>query len=141
MRTLDQVVSSLPPAQRAKIAARASQLLNEEKALRQLRVARELTQQSMAKLMGVGQADISKIENRADMLLSTLRSYVEAMGGSLRMVVEFPDGRAVLTSLAEKDAVASAKPNRRSARKPAAPGAIERSLGKAKRVVDKRPRE
>jgi hypothetical protein len=55
----------------------------------------------MAKLLHIDQAGISKIESRSDMLLSTLRSYVEAMGGSLRLVAEFPDGVAELSSLGE----------------------------------------
>jgi hypothetical protein len=52
-------------------------------------------------MLHIDQASISKIESRSDMLLSTLRSYVEAMGGSLRLVAEFPDGIAELSSLGE----------------------------------------
>lgn len=59
--------------------------------LQALRKARELTQERMAELLGVGQDSISQLENRTDMLLSTLRSYVEAMGGSLDLIVRFPD--------------------------------------------------
>lgn len=101
MRTLDQVIASLPPERRAKIEAGAQKLIAEEMALRHLRKARNLTQQSMAKLLCIDQAGISKIESRSDMLLSTLRSYVKAMGGELRLVAEFPDGVAELSSLAE----------------------------------------
>ena len=101
MRTLDQIIADLPPDRRAKVTARARKLVAEEKALRHLRQARDLTQQSMATLLHIDQAGVSKIENRSDMLLSTLRSYVEAMGGSLRLVAEFPDGVAELASLGE----------------------------------------
>jgi transcriptional regulator with XRE-family HTH domain len=101
MRTLDQIIGSLPKARRAKVTARTRQLIAEETALRHLRQARELTQQSMANLLHIDQAGVSKIESRSDMLLSTLRSYVEAMGGSLRLVVEFRDGFAELSSLGE----------------------------------------
>lgn len=101
MRTLDQIIASLPTERRAKITARTQKLIAEEIALRHLRQARDLTQQSMAKLLHIDQAGISKIESRSDMLLSTLRSYVEAMGGSLRLVAEFPDGVAELPSLGE----------------------------------------
>jgi transcriptional regulator with XRE-family HTH domain len=102
MRNLDQIIDSLPPERRARVIERGRQLIAEEMALRQLRQAHRLTQQNMAKILGVGQDRISKREHRSDMLLSTLRSYVEAMGGSLRLVVEFPDGsRAVLSSLGE----------------------------------------
>jgi transcriptional regulator with XRE-family HTH domain len=101
MRNLDQVIAELPLERRAKVTARAQKLIAEELALRHLRQARDLTQQSMAKLLHIDQAGVSKIENRSDMLLSTLRSYVEAMGGSLRLVAEFPDGIAELSSLGE----------------------------------------
>jgi DNA-binding XRE family transcriptional regulator len=101
MRTLDQVIGSLPAEERAQIQARARQLIGEQMALRHLRKARALTQQSMGTLLGIGQDGVSKIESRSDMLLSTLRSYVEAMGGSLKLVAEFPDGCAVLSSLGE----------------------------------------
>jgi transcriptional regulator with XRE-family HTH domain len=101
MRNLDQVIADLPPDQRARVSARAQKLIAEEMALRHLRQARDLTQQSMANLLHIDQASVSKIESRSDMLLSTLRSYVEAMGGSLRLVAEFPDGIAELSSLGE----------------------------------------
>src|SRR5271167_1424612 len=101
MRNLDQIIGSLSPDRRAKVEARAQKLVAEETALRHLRQAHDLTQQSMAKLLHIDQASVSKIENRTDMLLSTLRSYVEAMGGSLRLVAEFPDGIAVVSSLSE----------------------------------------
>ena len=101
MRTLDQIIGGLSATRRGKIAARTQKLIAEEVALRHLRQARDLTQQSMAKLLHIDQAGISKIESRSDMLLSTLRSYVEAMGGSLRLVAEFPDGIAELSSLGE----------------------------------------
>jgi transcriptional regulator with XRE-family HTH domain len=101
MRTLDRIIGSLPADRRAKVTARARKLIAEETALRHLRQARDLTQQSMANMLHIDQASISKIESRSDMLLSTLRSYVEAMGGSLRLVAEFPDGIAELSSLGE----------------------------------------
>jgi transcriptional regulator with XRE-family HTH domain len=101
MRTLDQVIAELPPERRAKIETGARELIAEEMALRHLRKAHKMTQERMAELLRIDQAGISKIENRSDMLLSTLRSYIEAMGGSLRLVAEFPDGIAELSSLGE----------------------------------------
>jgi DNA-binding XRE family transcriptional regulator len=50
-----------------------------------------MTQARMAELLGVGQDSISRLEKRSDLLLSTLRDYVAAMGGNLRLMVEFPD--------------------------------------------------
>src|ERR1043166_1422511 len=101
MRNLDEVIASLPPAQRAKVLARGHQLIAEEMILRHLRKARKLTQENMAKLLGVRQDSISKLENRSDMLISTLRSYVEAMGGSLRLVAEFRDQSVVISKLGD----------------------------------------
>jgi transcriptional regulator with XRE-family HTH domain len=101
MRTLDQIIAELPAERRAKIEERAHTLILEEIALRHLRHARHLTQQNMAKLLRIDQGSISKIESRSDMLLSTLRSYVKAMGGDLRLVAEFPDGFAELSSLGQ----------------------------------------
>ena len=101
MKSLDQVIGKLPLARRKKVSARAEQLIAEEMALRHLRKARRLTQGRMAELLGIGQDSVSRIESRSDLLLSTLRGYVEAMGGSLKLVAEFPDSIAVLSSLGE----------------------------------------
>jgi transcriptional regulator with XRE-family HTH domain len=76
-------------------------VIGEEIALWHLRKARRLTQERMAQLLGIGQDSVSRLESRSDLLLSTLKSYVEAMGGSLKLVVEFPDSVAVLSSLGD----------------------------------------
>jgi transcriptional regulator with XRE-family HTH domain len=55
-----------------------------------LRKARNLTQAAMANTLGIAQAEVSRMERRTDVYISTLRSYVEAMGGKLRIVAEFP---------------------------------------------------
>jgi len=60
--------------------------------LHQLRNAREMTQARLAEVLEMDQGNISKLEKRADMYLSTLRSYVEAMGGALEIRAVFPDG-------------------------------------------------
>lgn len=87
-----------------KIDERASELIAEELSLRDLRRAHELTQQRMAEFLGVGQEGVSRLEKRSDLLISTLRSYVEAMGGRLRLVAEFPDRPPVILSgLAEME--------------------------------------
>jgi transcriptional regulator with XRE-family HTH domain len=98
MKNLQDIMNALPPERRAKIEERADSLIAEEMTLRDLRKARDLTQERMAELLGVGQESISRLEGRADMLLSTLRSYVAAMGGSLDLVVRFPDRPAVSLS-------------------------------------------
>ena len=65
-------------------------------ALNELRGARQLTQADMAEMLDVPQSSISRIEQRADMYLSTLRNYVHAAGGELRVQVVFPDGGTVV---------------------------------------------
>ena len=64
----------------------------EEMALHELRAAHKLTQMRMAELLEVNQSEVSKIEKRTDMYVSTLASYIEAMGGSLEIRAVFPDG-------------------------------------------------
>jgi len=86
-RTLNQVLATLPAKRRAKVERRASELAT----LKDLRQAVEQTQEDLAVSLGVGQDTVSRIERRSDMLLSTLRRYVEAMGGKLELVAEFPD--------------------------------------------------
>jgi transcriptional regulator with XRE-family HTH domain len=103
MRTLDQVIAALPAARRAKVTARGRQLVAEEMALRHVREALHLTQETLASNLRIGQDGVSRIERRSDMLLSTLRNYVKAMGGSLRLVAEFPDGVTELSGLGDVD--------------------------------------
>jgi|SRR5687768_11218127 DNA-binding XRE family transcriptional regulator len=89
--TLRDKINTLPRKRREKIEARAAELIAEELSLRDLRKAHELTQISIAKTLGLGQEGISRIEKRSDLLISTLRSYVEALGGQLFLVAKFPD--------------------------------------------------
>jgi transcriptional regulator with XRE-family HTH domain len=89
-------IAKLNRARRKKVAARAAELVAEEMSLRQLRKARKLTQAGVAKVLGVTQDSVSRLEKRSDLLLSTLRKTVKAMGGEVRIVAEFPDRRPVL---------------------------------------------
>lgn len=98
MTNLERIRKELSPARRKKVAARAAQLIAEEMTLQELRRARKLTQVRMAKELGISQDGISKLEKRSDLLLSTLRKAVEAMGGSLSLVAEFPDRDPVVLS-------------------------------------------
>jgi hypothetical protein len=82
MRTLDQIIAKLPPEERARVAARTKELTADEVGLRNLLKARRLTQQRTAKVLHIDQGGISKIESRSDMLLSTLRTYLNGMGDS-----------------------------------------------------------
>jgi transcriptional regulator with XRE-family HTH domain len=98
MKTLDQKMKGISAARRKKIEARAASLVAEEMTLQELRRARKLTQVRMAKALGIGQDGVSKLEKRADLMISTLRKTVEAMGGSLSLVAEFPDRKPVVLS-------------------------------------------
>jgi len=101
---LKDKMKKLSPAQSRKVEARAAELIAEEMTLRELRHARKLTQVKMAKKLGVTQDSISRLEKRSDLLLSTLRKTVEAMGGNLSLVAEFPDrAPLVLSGIAEDD--------------------------------------
>ena len=81
MTTLDQKLKRLSPTRRRTIERRAAVLIAEEQSLQELRQARKLTQQRLAKKLGIGQDGVSRLEQRSDLLLSTLRSYVQALGG------------------------------------------------------------
>lgn len=85
----------LTPEQLVESDRRAEELIAEYRSLQQLRKARDLTQVELAQRLGKDQVSISQMEKRADMLLSTLRNYVEAMGGELDLVVRFKDGPAM----------------------------------------------
>lgn len=98
MKTLNQKIREMGAARRKKIERRAAQLIAEEMSLRELRRAHKLTQERVAETLGIGQDQVSRLEQRSDLLLSTLRSYVEAMGGRLKIVAEFPRRNPVLLS-------------------------------------------
>jgi transcriptional regulator with XRE-family HTH domain len=84
--------------------------LEYQRTLSQMRHARRLTQTQLASTLGVSQAQVSRIENQADLYLSTLRSYVEAMGGDLQLRAVFPDGQAAIISPGELLGTAPAVP-------------------------------
>lgn len=95
MKTLQDKLKSLPAARRRKIEARTNQLIREEMTLRELRKARSLTQAKLARSLHVKQEQVSRIEQRTDLHISTLRRQVEAMGGELTILASFPNGAPV----------------------------------------------
>ena len=102
MKTLNQKMKRIGSARRKKVEARAAGLIAEEMTLQELRQARKLTQVRMAKVLGISQDGVSRLEKRSDLLLSTLRKSVEAMGGNLSLIAEFPDrDPVVLSGIAE----------------------------------------
>ncbi len=103
--SLDEMMAGLDPERRRRIEERAAALIAEEMTLRELRKARELTQASVARELGIGQDAVSRLEQRSDLLLSTLRRTVEAMGGSLSLIARFPDRPPVeLAGIADRGA-------------------------------------
>jgi len=80
----------MTPEAQSRAAARAEAMLVEMQ-LQELRKARKITQVEVAKAMSVEQAAVSKLERRDDMYVSTLREYVKALGGELKLVASFPD--------------------------------------------------
>jgi predicted transcriptional regulator len=98
-KKLDDVMAALPARRRAKIELRAQELAS----LKDLRQAVEKTQEDLAEVLGVGQDTISRLEQRSDMLLSTLRRYVEGMGGKLELVAHFPNRPPVVIDHLAKD--------------------------------------
>jgi DNA-binding XRE family transcriptional regulator len=105
MKTLKDKLQALPANRRRKIARRTNLLIAEEMTMRDLRKARNITQVEMAKALGVKQEQVSRIEKRTDLHLSTLKRSIEAMGGELILTAKFPDGAPVrLTGFAELDA-------------------------------------
>jgi len=113
---VDDIIAGLIPAQRKKVEARAAQLIAEEMTLRELRHARKLTQVRMAKTLGITQDSVSRLEKRSDLLLSTLRKTVQAMGGKLSLVAEFPDRAPVVLSGIAGEGPAQKATGRKSAR-------------------------
>ena len=109
---VNEVIGKLNPAERKKVEDRAAEIVAEEMSLRDLRKARKLTQARVAKTLGITQDSVSRLEKRSDLLISTLRKTVKAMGGDVRIVAEFPDrAPVVLLELSEDN------PPRKSPRK------------------------
>jgi len=103
LMNVDDYIKSFPIERQQKIAKRTAELIAEELTLQELRRARAMTQVKMAKKLGIAQKQISEIEKRTDMHISTLRRSVEALGGKLSLVVEFPDRKPVkLTGIKAK---------------------------------------
>lgn len=116
----EEFLASLPAHEQAAIARRMKEIGEEELTLRQLRKAMRITQTRLAKKLKITQDGVSKLENRSDLLLSTLQDYVEAMGGTLTLVATLPGLRRVtLTGFADlrqtKRALRAKQPAKRKA--------------------------
>lgn len=90
-KTLSEVMKALPKERRQRIEAETAREMAEIMSLRDVRKAFHKSQESVAKALDMEQESVSRIERRADLLLSTMRKYVAAMGGNLKLIAEFPD--------------------------------------------------
>ncbi len=96
-KKFSELTKNFSPERRARIAARKAEL-RPEMDLAELRQALALTQSTLAKTLGVGQAEVSKIEQRTDVFVSTLRRFVQAIGGELEINAVFPDHKIAITN-------------------------------------------
>ncbi len=96
----NELITDFIPERRERIEEMKRELLA-EMPLHELRRARLMTQRELAKTLNVNQPAVSKLEQRADVYVSSLRSYVEAVGGKLKIVAEFPEGEVAITNFSD----------------------------------------
>lgn len=101
-QTWNAIKAKAKPSTRTRIEAEAA-ALSADLHLSQLRKARGLTQETMAELLGVSQAEVSKMERRTELYVGTLRKFIEAMNGELVIAARFPDGVEVPIRLTEAE--------------------------------------
>ena len=119
-RTLKDKLAEFDPARRVNIEAEADRLHTEYLTLQELRKAKQMTQVQLAASLGIQQATVVKYERQSDLLLSTLSSYVRAMGGSLKLMVEFPGKKPVaLDGLGDTGELPRRRCNARASRRAA----------------------
>lgn len=94
-RTINEIIAELPAEEQAAIETRYQELKQEVEGLRELREIAGKAQAHVASTLKIKQPSVSKIENQTDMYLSTLRSYVEAVGGKLELIVRLPSRPAL----------------------------------------------
>jgi predicted transcriptional regulator len=99
-RPFTELTKDFTPERRARVAAKAA-ALREVMTLEELRKARTLSQEDVAASLAVGQPAVAKLEKRADMHVSNLRRYVEALGGTLEITARFADATVVISNIGE----------------------------------------
>lgn len=92
---LGEIYDALPDERRRAIEAKAVNKIEAIRGLQELRKLAGLTQNDLAGNLGLPQSNVSRLESNSDMLLSTLRNYVEAVGGTLHLTVELPDSHPI----------------------------------------------
>jgi DNA-binding transcriptional regulator YiaG len=99
-RSFNELRKGMSPERQAR-NTEATQAMLQEMALHELRQAREKSQVELARDLHVGQPAVAKMEQRADMYVSNLRRYVEALGGKLEITARFPDAAVTITNFSE----------------------------------------
>lgn len=99
-KPFSELTKNFSPERRRRIDEMTRQAIA-EMPLHELRQARELTQKDLAETLNVNQPAVSKLEQRTDAYISSLRSYIEAMGGKLKITAEFPEGEIGITNFAQ----------------------------------------
>ena len=99
-KKFQELFDKMPAGSRKRVRERAERLRG-EMPLAKLREARQMTQVSLAETLNVGQAAVSRVENRTDAYVSTLRRYIEAVGGTLVILARFPEGEVRITQFEE----------------------------------------
>jgi DNA-binding transcriptional regulator YiaG len=94
-KSFNKLVDKMSHGSQARIRARIADV-SREMALQEVRQALQLTQQQLADTLEMNQAAVSKLEHQSDMYISTLRKFLEAMGGNLKIVASFPEGEIVI---------------------------------------------
>jgi predicted transcriptional regulator len=101
-RSFRDLAKDFSPARKARIADKAA-ALETALALHELRKTRAVSQEALAERLSVGQPAVAKLERRADMYVSNLRRYVEALGGRLTITAQFPEGAVTIADVGESD--------------------------------------
>jgi len=101
-RPFSELIKGFSKERKARVATRVTEL-KAEMALHELRQARERSQDDLARVLKVGQPAVAKLERRADMYVSNLRRYIEALGGSLEITARFPEGSVNIVNFGELD--------------------------------------
>ena len=113
-RAFKDLTAKFSRERRGRVAARVAEIKS-EMALAELRQARERSQEELARTLKVKQPAVAKLEKRADMYVSNLRRYIEALGGSLEITATFPEGRIIITNFSELGTAARNRRRRNNA--------------------------
>jgi transcriptional regulator with XRE-family HTH domain len=115
-RPFKELTAGFSRERRARVATRVGEL-KEEMALAELRRARQRSQVALARVLKVKQPAVAKLERRADIYVSNLRRYIEALGGTLEITARFPDKTVMITNFGELGQPATARQGKRRTRK------------------------